>query len=61
MIATNRPVSQMSDTDLIETWVWIDTQRVKSGPNKGIVKLSAARLGDRILKEASCRNLHLPN
>ncbi len=61
MIATNRPVSQMSDTDLIETWVWIDTQRVKRGPNKGHVTLFAARLGDRILTEASRRNVRLPN
>jgi len=61
MIITSRPVSQMSDIDLIDTWVWIDTQRVKRGPSKGCVKLAAAKLGDRILAEASRRSVRLPN
>lgn len=59
MIRPNSKMSEMSEQDLIDTFAWTDTQRVKSGPNKGSVKLSAARLGDRILAEASARGISL--
>ena len=61
MIISTRPVSQMTDIDLLDTWLWIDTQRVKSGRNKGHVKLSAAKLGDRIITEVGRRGVRLPN
>lgn len=55
MIRPNSPTAQLSDADLADTWAWIATQRVKSGPSKGCVKLAAAKLGDRILAEAKAR------
>ena len=57
MIRPNTPAAAHADQDLIDTWAWIDTQRVKSGASKGCVKLSAAKLGDRILAEASRRGI----
>jgi len=57
MINPNTFPAKMADTDLIDTWGWIDSQRVKSGPSKGCVKLSAAKLGDKILAEARKRGI----
>lgn len=60
MVRPNSPLASHSDQDLADTWLWIDSQRVKSGSSKGCVKLSAARLGDRIIAEARKRGLRLP-
>lgn len=57
MIRPNTAVTAHADQDLIDTWAWVNTQRVLSGPNKGYVRLSAAKLGDRILAEASRRGI----
>ena len=57
MIRPSTPVQKHTDQDLIDTWAWIDKQRVKSGANKGHVKVSAAKLGDRILTEAKGRGI----
>jgi hypothetical protein len=59
VIRPNTPVAQHADQDLVDTFAWLDTQRVKSGPAKGCVRLDAARLGDRIIAEAKRRGLRL--
>jgi len=54
-VRLERTFRPYTDAHLAAAWEAIDKDRVKSGRNKGFIKLKAAAFGDLILKEQARR------